>query len=184
MVASDRHFHSCCLSPPLRREFRVSPGARAAQVRPLSLPVGWGWRWWGVASRPHPCPRVILLPLSPPGWLVWVPFAGAFFPRLRWQKVPVGDLAPLFLPRALADPAAPVGTPAALPRAGFSGWPPQRLPSRGCGGHRSALVITHPSHYLGLLLIQPLLFAPLTLISARAFLRVSTDAASTPVRLS
>ena len=120
-VASDRHLHSCCLSPPLRREFRVSPGARAAQVRRLSLPVGWRWRWWGVASRPHPCPRVILLPLPPPGWLVWVPFAGAFFPRLRWHKVPVGDLVPLFLPRAPADPAAPVGTPAALLYAGFSG---------------------------------------------------------------
>jgi hypothetical protein len=138
----------------------------------------------GVASRPHPCPRVILLPLPPPGRLVWVPFAGAFFPRLRWHKVPVGDLAPLFLPRAPACPAAPIRTPAALLHAGFSGWQPQRLPSRGCGGHRSALVITRPSHCLGLSLVPLLLLAPLALISARAYLRVSTDAASTPVRLS
>ena len=95
------------------------------------------------------------------------PLLGRLSRELRWRMVPAAHHAPLSLPWLMAS------------LQGLSwGFSPA-----GCGGDGSRLSITFPSHFLGLSpsLLAPL--APLSISSARAFFRNSTDAASTRVLL-
>jgi hypothetical protein len=99
--------------------------------------------------------------------IFWSPLLGLLSRGLRWRWVPVAHHILLLLP----------------PAHGFPPGPLLGLLSRGCGGKRSRLSITLPSHSLGSWpsLTAPL--APLPISSAWPFFRSSTDAASTHVLL-
>jgi hypothetical protein len=119
------------------------------------------------AALPHPCPRVIVLPSPPRGWVLLCHPCWGCFPAGCGGD---GPRLPVTLP------SYPLGSWLSLgPLLGLLSrelrW--QKVPI----GHHA------PPHSLGLWPVSPAPLAPLPISSARPFFRSSTDAASTPVLL-